>query len=435
MTDVSAAQLAGPTEIVALVEGISPLDALEAEHRARALAWLAGTTDVCRRAKPATPDPHLVSYFVVVNRALTRTLLVEHRLAGLWLPPGGHVEPGEHPRQTVLREAREELGIDAELAGGPEAGPRFITWAETVGPDSHVDVSLWYLVVADVESCFDWDAREFAGVRWWSREELRATDRSGFDPHLMRFLDKVGFGEDMPGQSRPPGAEPALEGSPEAESWEAEYARGRYLTEPPVDFVADIVTAASDAGLTGAPGLYIGCGNGRNLVPLVREGLDLVGLDISATAIAQLRRRLPGRADRLVVGDLGALPPGRTFSLVVGIQVFQHGQRDAAHDHIRAAQARTAVGGLFCLRVNAVGTDVWPAHDLVETSADGGFTIRYTAGSKEGLDVHFFSAAEIEALFAGGFEPVLPMRLQATERRAPDPGQWSQWEGIWRRVR
>ena len=38
-------------------------------------------------------------------------LLVNHINAGLWLPPGGHVEPDEHPAQTASREALEELGI------------------------------------------------------------------------------------------------------------------------------------------------------------------------------------------------------------------------------------------------------------------------------------------------------------------------------------
>ncbi|MEE3919135.1 NUDIX domain-containing protein [Micromonospora sp. BRA006-A] len=31
----------------------------------------------------------------------------------MWLPSGGHVEPGEHPADTVRRELREELGVAA----------------------------------------------------------------------------------------------------------------------------------------------------------------------------------------------------------------------------------------------------------------------------------------------------------------------------------
>jgi hypothetical protein len=75
-----------------------------------------------------------------------------------------------------------------------------------------------------------------------------------------------------------------------AQAWDVEYDAGRYREEPPLPFVADILAAARDHDLVGEPGIYIGCGNGRNYLPLVVGGLDLTGLDISATAIAQRPR-------------------------------------------------------------------------------------------------------------------------------------------------
>lgn len=58
---------------------------------------------------------------VVVGAALLRDgrLLAARRsappeLAGRWELPGGKVEPGEEPSGALVRELREELGVDAE---------------------------------------------------------------------------------------------------------------------------------------------------------------------------------------------------------------------------------------------------------------------------------------------------------------------------------
>jgi 8-oxo-dGTP diphosphatase len=99
--------------ILSLVSGVEHTDDLGRVHSRNALSWLAGTDDIFRRVKPYTPSPHLVSYFLLIDRPAGSVLLCDHRLSGLWLPTGGHVEPGEHPLDTVRREAVEELGVTA----------------------------------------------------------------------------------------------------------------------------------------------------------------------------------------------------------------------------------------------------------------------------------------------------------------------------------
>ena len=217
-----------------------------------------------------------------------------------------------------------------------------------------------------------------------------------------------------------------------SDSWDAEYRAGRYLGEEPVPFVEDILACSRRAELPPGRGLYIGCGNGRNYLPLVAGGLDLVGLDVSRVALEQLAARAPERAGDLVLGDVDSLPADAAFSIVIGIQVFQHGREHEAHAHLAAAVGRLFPGGLFCLRVNAVGTDFVHEHRVREHNGDGGVTVEYLSGPKTGLAIHFFAEAELTRLLSP-LEPLLPLRVHATQRRQPGQGRWLQWEGIWRR--
>jgi hypothetical protein len=119
--------------------------------------------------------------------------------------------------------------------------------------------------------------------------------------------------------------------------------------------------------------------------------------------------------------------------VVVGIQVFQHGTRVEAHQHLAAAAARVSAHGLLCVRVNATETDVEHAHDRLEEDADDrSFTVRYRSGPKAGLDIHFFTATELRTIVGQEFIDVLPPRLRTTTRTPPSRGEWSQWEAIWR---
>jgi 8-oxo-dGTP diphosphatase len=176
-----------------LVANVAPLDSVESGHIAITLRWLEATDDVFRRSKPATPDPHLVAYSALLDPDNFDVLLVDHVRSGLLLPPGGHVDPDEHPAEAARRECREELGIDAPISGDGVA-PAFVTVTvtRTIGLDrGHTDVSLWFVLEGSRTQKLTINQVEFHGARWWSLAEVTAADGRSFDPHFQRFMRKV----------------------------------------------------------------------------------------------------------------------------------------------------------------------------------------------------------------------------------------------------
>lgn len=174
--------------VAEIVGGIAAFDDLERAHIDTTLAWLASTDDVFRRAKPAVPPRHLVSYVVLVDPDAGAVFLGRHLLAGLWLPTGGHPDPGEHPLAAARREAGEELGIDAEFdVVGTD--PLFLTVTTTIGAHAgHEDVSLWYVIRGDRTREYTLDPREFSAGRWWDIDRFAVPES---DPHFARFLAKL----------------------------------------------------------------------------------------------------------------------------------------------------------------------------------------------------------------------------------------------------
>jgi SAM-dependent methyltransferase len=219
-----------------------------------------------------------------------------------------------------------------------------------------------------------------------------------------------------------------------ARRWDDEYRQGRYDAEPPLPFVGDILSCLkAHPRAMGGPGLYVGCGNGRNYLPLVDTGLDLHGLDLSPEALRRLAARRPDVADRLICDDFRRFPWAQPFRYVIAIQVFQHGTAADAADYFRRVAALLEPGGLFFLRVNSASTDVYHRHAPIERSAGGGFTVRYLGGPKQGLAVHFYGRQELRRLTGDAFRPVAAPREHVMARSAPHTGSWAQWEGIWQR--
>jgi 8-oxo-dGTP pyrophosphatase MutT (NUDIX family) len=176
--------------VLDLVRAVAPADQLERAHQGVILGWLRGNQPIYR-TEPDVPDPHLVSYFVLMDRTSRDLLLVAHRKAGLWLPTGGHVHQNEHPWRTVERECAEELRLAATPTDEFGRQPLFLTVTRTRGARPHTDVSLWFVLTADKDAVTWFDKSEFSEIRWLALPELRAEPIEHLDPHMHRFIGKL----------------------------------------------------------------------------------------------------------------------------------------------------------------------------------------------------------------------------------------------------
>ena len=100
-------------------------------------------------------------------------------LACLWEFPGGKVEPGERPEETLIRELAEELGIAVKE---PCLAP--LTFASHAYPDFHLLMPLYI--------CRRWEgvpqSREAQALRWVRPGALRDLPMPPADLPLIPFL-------------------------------------------------------------------------------------------------------------------------------------------------------------------------------------------------------------------------------------------------------
>ena len=108
-----------------------------------------------------------------------RVLLALHRKLGMWLPPGGHIEPNELPDEAAVREVLEETGVRCELVGERALQrdyPRQLIrpeglQLEDIAP-GHQHVDLVYFARALSEKIVPCDECDQAG--WYRVDELAA---------------------------------------------------------------------------------------------------------------------------------------------------------------------------------------------------------------------------------------------------------------------
>ncbi len=148
--------------------------------------------------------------------------------------------------------------------------------------------------------------------------------------------------------------------------------------------------------------LDAGCGVGRQLVPLAREGFQVVGVDREASVLQVLKGRLQAAAlsAPLLLADLRRLPVATgCFDLGVSINVINHGDAAAFRDYCRELDRVLKVGAYlfiyvspltFAARVMLPGTRRLEPGTLVDIATPDGKMVH-----------HFPTPQELKGQFPG----------------------------------
>lgn len=104
-----------------------------------------------------------------------KVLLTWNRKVNNWIPIGGHISPNELPCDSVIREAKEESGLDIEIISlNPRISdnlPQPISIHLDHIKEDHKHINLAYFARIKSGKCLEIDD-EGKPLKWFSKEEL-----------------------------------------------------------------------------------------------------------------------------------------------------------------------------------------------------------------------------------------------------------------------
>lgn len=146
----------------------------------RKIILLLGEKDIFARNK----KHHITASAWLVNKNLTHALLIKHKKLGIWVQPGGHCDGDTDISNVVLKEVREETGLQNLRLVSPIFDIDIHTIPEHGDVPEHEHFDIRFMVISDKEDVTI--NQESTDFRWISKTDDNREHHLG----LKRMIDK-----------------------------------------------------------------------------------------------------------------------------------------------------------------------------------------------------------------------------------------------------
>jgi len=129
-----------------------------------------------------------------------KVLLRMHDKYKGWFTPGGHIELNEDPVEAVVREAKEEAGLDIKLWSGNKKLDMYPN--ELIPPiglnrhfttPEHEHINFMYMATCDTDTLNPANGEQQDGMKWCTKDDLQAMDlRKDIKFYAELALDTLG---------------------------------------------------------------------------------------------------------------------------------------------------------------------------------------------------------------------------------------------------
>jgi 8-oxo-dGTP pyrophosphatase MutT (NUDIX family) len=130
---------------------------------------------------------HITGSAFIVNKELTKTVLVHHAKINKWLQPGGHADGETNIAKVALKEAEEETGL-LSLKIIPEIFDIDIhTIATRKEVSEHLHYDIRFLIMADEAELFQ-ISHESTDIQWIKLNEI---EKYNNEESILRMVNKI----------------------------------------------------------------------------------------------------------------------------------------------------------------------------------------------------------------------------------------------------